>query len=238
MSNELTYLYETHLHTLPVSRCAHFSVREDLEFYKSLGYAGVFITNHFFDGNIGCDKTLPYEEKIEFYFSDYEEGVRIGKEIGLPVFFGVEMSYKGTDFLIYGLDKEWFLAHPETETLKKSKLLPLMMEAGALVIQAHPFREADYIDHIRLFPRCVHGVEVYNACRTEFENAMALQYADNYGLLHFAGADNHRGSGLMKFGGMQAPTPIVDEKDFVARVLKGEIVPFRFAREEQEKGDA
>ena len=41
------YRYETHLHTAPVSKCAHASVRENLEFYKSLGYAGVFITNHF-----------------------------------------------------------------------------------------------------------------------------------------------------------------------------------------------
>lgn len=238
MSNELTYLYETHLHTLPASRCAHVGVRENIEFYKSLGYEGVFITNHFLDGYFKPDDPRSYEEKLDVYFSDYEEGVRIGKEIGLSVFFGIEMTFKGTDFLVYGLDKEWFLAHPESETLEKSKLLPIMIESGALVIQAHPFREARYIDHIRLFPRVVHGVEVYNACRTDFENAMALQYADNYGLLHFAGSDNHRGSALMKFGGMQSPTPILDEKDFVARVLGGEIVPFRFAREEQEKGDA
>ncbi len=231
MSNDAVFLYETHLHTWPVSKCGRATVRETLEFYKSLNYAGVFITNHFIDGNIGCDRTLPYEEMMEFYFSDYEEGVRIGKEIGLEVFLGVEMSYKGTDFLIYGLDKAWFLAHPETQTLKKSKLLPLMIEAGALVIQAHPFREADYIDHIRLFPRSVHGVEIYNAGRTDFENAMAVQYAKDYNLLTFAGSDNHVGGKQMRFGGMQSPTSVVDERDFVTRVLGGEIVPFRFERE-------
>ena len=42
------YKYETHLHTSPVSVCARVEVRETLEFYKSLGYDGVFITNHFF----------------------------------------------------------------------------------------------------------------------------------------------------------------------------------------------
>ena len=46
------FKYETHLHTMPVSKCAHKSIRENLEFYKKAGYDGVFITNHFLDGNI------------------------------------------------------------------------------------------------------------------------------------------------------------------------------------------
>ena len=32
------YLYEMHLHTAPVSKCAKAGVRESLEYYKSLGY--------------------------------------------------------------------------------------------------------------------------------------------------------------------------------------------------------
>ena len=226
------FLYETHLHTLPVSKCARGSVRESLEFYKELDYAGVFITNHFVDGNINCDKSLPYDERIEFYFSDYEEGLRIGKEIGISVFFGIESSYKGTDFLIYGLDKKWFLEHPEVEDLKKTQMLTLMAEAGALIIQAHPFREASYIDHIRLFPRHVHGVEIYNACRTDFENDMAKAYAQSYGLLPFAGSDNHTAGKKMLLGGMQSKTPVIDEQDFVARVKSGDIQPFRRNLEE------
>jgi len=46
------YKYETHLHTSPVSRCASADVETTLEYYKSLGYDGVFITNHFLDGNL------------------------------------------------------------------------------------------------------------------------------------------------------------------------------------------
>ena len=220
------YQYETHLHTYPVSKCAKADVRTSLVFYKRLGYAGVFITNHFIDGNINIDPSLPYEERIRFYFSDYEEGVRIGEEIGFHVLCGIEMSYRGTDFLVYGLDKEWFLQHPEIEGVKKSKQLPYLMEHGALVIQAHPFREASYIDHIRLFPDCVQGVEIYNACRTEKENEMARLYAELYGLIPFAGSDNHKG-GKTKLGGMESETPILDETDFVRRVLNGEMKPFR-----------
>ena len=221
------YKYETHLHTFPVSKCGKVSVREALEFYKKLDYDGVFITNHFIDGNINADKGDSYESLIEFYFSDYEEGLHIGEEIGLRVFFGNEISYKGTDFLIYGLDKEWYLSHPEIVDMKKSALLPFMMESGALVIQAHPFREAGYIDHIRLFPRRVHGVEIYNACRTDFENAMAEHYAKAYSLIPFAGSDNHVGAARPFLGGMESDVPIHDELDFVGKVLSGEIRIFK-----------
>jgi hypothetical protein len=136
------------------------------------------------------------------------------------------MSNWGTDFLVYGLDKEWYLAHPEIYTMNKRELLQMIMAAGALVIQAHPFREAGYIDHIRLYPRCVHGVEIDNANRTAFENEMAKQYAANYGLLTFAGSDNHGEIEQVEFAGMQSETPVLDELDFVKKVLGGEMTAF------------
>ena len=51
------YLYETHLHTSPVSKCARASVREVVEYYKNAGYEGIFITNHFIDSNINIDRS-------------------------------------------------------------------------------------------------------------------------------------------------------------------------------------
>ena len=220
------YRYETHMHTLPVSRCARYSVRDNLEFYRSLGYDGIFITNHFLDGNINIDKALPYEEKVNFYFSDYEEALRLSKEIGIRVFLGVEISYRGTDFLIYGLDKKWFLAHPEIMDMKKSEELPFLASHGALVIQAHPYRQDRHIDHIRLFPHCIEGVETVNACRTELENRMADIYADAYGFVKTAGTDNHIGSRITHLAGMESDTPLTDEADFIRRIRNGEMEIF------------
>lgn len=220
------YKYETHLHTSPVSKCAKADVKDSLLFYKSIGYDGVFITNHFIDGNINIDKSRPYKEKIEFYFSDYEEGLIVGSKIGIKVFCGIEQSYKGTDFLIYGLDKEWFLKNPQIEQMTKRQQLELYKESGALVVQAHPYREAPYIDHIRLFPRSVHGVEVVNANRTDSENKMAEIYAENYNLLKFAGSDNHTGKAQHKLAGMCSDVPIIDEQDFVLRVKNGDMKIF------------
>ena len=225
------YKYETHLHTFPVSRCAKANVKESLEFYKELDYDGVFITNHFLDGNINIEKEKSYEEKIEFYFSDFEKGVEIGKTLGIKVFCGIEISYGGTDFLVYGLNKEWFLLHPEIMDMKKSDELKYMMDNGALIIQAHPFREASYINHIRLFPRHVHGVEIFNASRTELENKMASIYAQNYNLIEFAGSDNHSASMNKKLAGVCCEEPICDTEDFIKKVKENKMEIFTLISE-------
>ena len=221
------FKYETHLHTFPVSRCAKVSVSEALDFYKNAGYDGVFITNHFLDGNLNYDYSAPYRERINFYFSDYEEGLIYGRQIGLKVFSGVELSKGGTDFLVYGLDKDWFLAHPEIMDMKKSEELPYLAENGAAVIQAHPFREAGYIDHIRLYPRCIQGVEVINACRTDFENKMAAIYAESYNLKPFAGSDNHSGGAQTRLAGMQCENPINSEAEFVRAFFEDRLTVFK-----------
>ncbi len=226
------YRYETHLHTSPVSRCAKAGVREVLLFYAERGYDGVFITNHFLDGNIGGDRSRPYAEQIEFYFSDYEEALRLSGEIGIKVFLGVEMSYGGTDFLVYGLDKAWFLSHPEIMQMKMREKLAYLAEGGAYIVQAHPFREARYIDHIRLFPRSVHAVEILNAHnKAELANRMAELYAENYGLCKVAGSDNHFEEGQNQFAGVQTEYPLSCERDYIEAVERGDIKIFHIKPE-------
>ena len=222
------YKYETHLHTSPVSACATSTVREHLEYYKQKGFDGVFVTNHFIDGNIGFDRSKPYtyEEIIGFYFSDYERAKELEQEIGIKVFFGIETSLYGSDFLVYGLDKAWFLAHPEILEMKSAKLLDFYSSHGAFIVQAHPFREASYIEHISLYPRNVDGVEVLNASNSDFVNKLAKQYAKNYGLIEFAGSDNHK-VGTVRLAGMKCKEPIVDEKDFIKKAKEGMLKPFQ-----------
>lgn len=231
------YKYETHCHTAPVSKCGKASVEDTVYFYKQLGYDGIFLTNHFLDGNINLEvRSWPYREQVEFYFSDYEEAVKVGATAGIKVFPGVELSYRGTDFLIYGLEKDWYLAHPEIMEMQKTEELPFMAEAGAFVIQAHPYREAHYIDHIRLFPRSVHGVEVINSNMSWESNELSGSYADHYGLLKTAGSDNHWGSSAFErlrekgfrpeLAGMCSDNELNSVQDFIDAVRNGTMRSF------------
>lgn len=213
------YRYELHLHTFPVSKCGKKTVRENLEFYKSIGYDGVFITNHFIDANINISPDKSYEERINFYFSDYEEGKKIGEEIGIKVFVGVENALNGTHFLIFGLEKEWFLEHPEIEQMEMKEQLALFSQNGAFISHAHPFREDKWIDYIRLFPGSVDAVEVINAGRDDFTNRMAELYAQNYGKLRTAGTDNHYGGDIGRLAGIETDEPINSVEDMI-RLLK------------------
>ena len=228
------YRYETHLHTSPVSKCARATVRETLEFYKSQGYDGVFITNHFINGMIGKEEYGSYEELINFFFSDYEDAVDLSAEIGIKVFAGAEMSYSGNHFLVYGLDKAWYLSHPEAFDMKFSDMLKFMREEGAFVSHAHPFDERSFIDHIKLLPRCVDAVEVVNVGKTSFQNSMANLYADAYGLLKTAGSDNHSAGGRNNYAGIECSEPINSVSDFIAKLREGKISLFKFERESAE----
>lgn len=216
------YRYETHLHSAPVSKCGSYSVRDNMEFYKEIGYDGIFLTNHFLDANIGGDRSSPYEEQIEFFFTDIEEGMRLEEEIGIKFFWGVETSYLGTDFLVYGLSKEWYLSHPEIMTVTRKEMLTMMAEDGALIVQAHPFREASYIDHIRLYPYHVHAVEVDNCGNKDFQNEMALSYAKCYNLPCTAGSDNHISRYATRLAGVEFDTPLQNIEDFINRIKRGE----------------
>ena len=60
---------------------------------------------------------------------------------------------------------------------------------------------------------------------------MAKIYAKNYGLLEFAGSDNHCASEHKLLAGMCSKTPILDEQDFVERVKDGKMSVFKLSIE-------
>lgn len=230
------FKYETHLHTSPVSACARSTPEETVEFYKKIGYDGVFITNHFFDGNTKIDRNLPWEEMINQFFSDYERAFEHAEKIGgIKVFPGIEMGARGSHFLVYGLSKQWYIDNPCVLSMQNTDKFSFIAENGGFIVHAHPFREDNFIDHIRLYPRHVHGVEVINASRKEFENNMASHYADSYGLIHFGGSDNHSAQNAPRLAGVECETPVNDVEDFIAKAKEGKLRVFTLENKGEEE---
>jgi predicted metal-dependent phosphoesterase TrpH len=221
----IMYKYETHAHTSEISLCGKISAADLVRFYKQQGYKGIFITDHFITGNTTVPKDLPWKTRIDMYCKGFENAYAEGKRIGIDVFFGWEHSFQGTDFLTYGLDKEWLYEHPELEAADLNTYSDIVRASGGFVVHAHPFREAGYISMIRLLPRKVDAVETDNSCRTDFENFLANQYAENYGLLKFAGSDNHRGP-LPRLAGIQVAEPLKTETDPVDAIKSGKFEMF------------
>ncbi len=216
------YLYETHLHTSDGSLCGHISAVEQVRLYHALGYTGITVTDHFFsNGSCKVPSELSWEERVDHYYDPWKLASAEGEKLGMQVFFGIEHSYHGNDFLVYGLTRDWMVAHPNFHTLPLIDFLRLVRSAGAIVFHAHPYRRANYIDMIRLLPDEVDGVEVFNACRPDMDNELARIYADAYGLAHIAGSDNHRGK-QPRYGAVSSPRRFTDAMDMARAILAGE----------------
>ncbi len=196
------YRYETHMHTTEGSACGRSTAVEMVRAYKEAGYAGIFVTDHFFNGNCTVDRKLPWREKVELFCKGYENAKKEGEHIGLDVFFGFEYGVEGADFLVYNLDKQWLLEHPDVDRLEPRTAFRMMHEDGGFIVHAHPFRERDYINHIHLFPRDVDGVEVINGGQLlePWMNERANIYAMMYDLPKTAGSDAHNAATLAGCG--------------------------------------
>lgn len=224
------YLYETHMHTSEGSACAGSSGAQMAEAYAAAGYTGIIITDHFFYGNTAVDRSLPWNEWVERFCLGYEHAKATGEKLGLQVFFGWEAGYGGPEFLVYGLDKNWLLAHPQIRDATVEQQLALVHGDGGIVIQAHPYREASYIREICLYPDTVDGVEAINASHSspvrknphpEF-NERALSYGEEHDLPFTAGSDQHDTEMLL--GGMIFPERLEDIHDFTRAVMNREAI--------------
>lgn len=223
--DDYPYLYETHMHTSEASKCGLASGAEMVRAAKEAGYAGVIITDHNWGGNHCIDDRLPWKEWVKEFCKGYKNAKQEGDRIGLDVFLGYEAGYKGTEFLIYGVDEDWLSTHEEIRDATIEEQYSLIKAAGGMVIHAHPFREEWYIPEIRLFPEYVDGVEALNATHIKVHNhpefdERAINYAGRYGLPMTAGSDAH--GTTMHGGGVAFKRRIRSIKDYCNAVMSGE----------------
>jgi histidinol phosphatase-like PHP family hydrolase len=192
----MSYLYETHLHTVQVSACAVSRGADYLKGYQDQGYTGIFVTDHFYRGNTTVHPALPWDQWVHAFCRGYEETREAGEKAGIDVFFGWEETYQGDDYLIYGLDKSWLLEHPEARYWTRKEQFETVRAFGGCVVQAHPFRAAPYIRVIHLSTVLADAVEIANRGNSPAWDALAAKYARRLGLPVTAGTDLHSAQDL------------------------------------------
>ncbi len=223
------YLYETHLHTAESSRCAVCSGAEMAKACKEAGYTGIIVTDHNWHGNNCIHPSLSWREWIEEFCRGYEHAKEWGDTNGLDVFFGYEANYSGTEFLIYGVDKEWLIANPNIKEASIPRQYEMIHRAGGMVIQAHPFRKEAYIPKVCLYPEFSDGAEGINATHSNHLSTshnqcewdeMAIAYSLMHKLPMTAGSDVH--SALLFGGGVAFKRKLKSVKDYCHAILSGE----------------
>lgn len=225
---EYPYLYETHFHTNGSSACGKSSPEEMIEACKEYGYTGVIVTEHNWGGNTCIDRSLPWDEFVDAFVESYERAKKKGDEIGVQVFFGYEAGFNATEFLTYGIDKEYMKAHPELKTATVEEHYKIVHDGGGILVHAHPFRVEDYIPEIRLFPDFVDGVEGINVSHitplrvnhNDFTaDKKAIDYARKINKPMTCGSDIH--SVELFGGGIRTNRKLKDIHDFTEMILSG-----------------
>lgn len=231
---EKKYKYETHLHTQEASACARSSGADYVVPYIQAGYSGIFVTDHFWGGNTAVDRRLPWKKWVEDFCKGYDacyeaaqqENIKNntkGTKDEFKVFFGFEQTFQGDDYLVYGLSKDWLLAHPEVVSMTHRELFDAVNEQNGLMIQAHPFRYREYMMDMHQHPLEVHGVEVYNGGNKPIENQMAELYAQAFDFPVTSGSDIHGAAVVhskegMPIGGVSFDEPLNSLEDYVERI--------------------
>lgn len=211
------FKYEMHLHNCGCSACGKSTVQEMIDAAREKGYSGIVFTNHFYRGNTGVDRTLPWADFVGEYKKSYMEAKKYATRFDFDVLFGIEEKYTvGKEALIYGLSPEIIAATPEFAQMDISTMAKFVRKNGGIIVCAHPYRVRPYIpDPDRdPDPDCFDGVEVYNLHNTEEENGKALAFAKKYNLIQISGGDIHRCE-LFGGSGIAFKTRISNNKELI-----------------------
>ena len=192
----MAFLYETHIHTKEGSACGVSEGREYARKYLDLGYTGIIVTDHFFRGNCQANRSLPWKEWVHEFCKGYDAARNEGARLGLDVFFGWEETIGVNDYLIYGLNKEWLLEHPEVIDWSLQEQFETVRRNGGCVVHAHPCRYANNNKRISVSKKCVDGVEVANSGNNKISDALALTLAKELKVSATAGSDVHRAADI------------------------------------------
>ena len=218
------FKYEMHIHTKGCSKDGRSDVCEMIDKAVEEGYSGFVITNHFYRGNTGIDRDLPWHEFVGAYKNDYLTAKEYGDKIDFDVLFGVEEAYaKGKEVLIYGLSPDVIAAEPGFKQMDLKAMSDFVRKNGGIIACAHPFRVRPSIPDPDAEPdhTCLDAVEVYNSHNNAEENGKAMAFAEKYGLIKTSGGDVH-GTDRFDVVGIDSKIRIRDNKTLLAVLRSGD----------------
>ena len=230
----MSYKYKTelHCHTKHVSRCAGHDAEGIVEMYLEAGYTSIVITEHLAAGTFVNMQDKSLEEQMEHFVQGYRK-VKEAAKGRLNVLMGAEVNFAGTlstDYLIYGLEEEFYHRCPDVYTQNKYWTASLVRNNGGVFIQAHPFRTNCAVTEEFVLD----GIEVWNGHPFQKNhNRIAREFAKDYPNYILTSGGDHHDYNMYPDAGILTREPIVTEKQ-LAEVLRSrdfELICDRDARQ-------
>lgn len=205
-------LIDMHSHTSGISHCCQAKAAVILETAKNTGIDGLILTNHYQEAYL--DETGP-EGFAKRYVEEYFHTEKIAREMGMRIFFGVEVTAKqhnNTHVLLYGITPDFVLKNPDIYERSLEEMYRMVHAEGGLVVQAHPFRSNGKL----LDMNFLDGIEIN--CHplyddTHRDEMMAIAHEN--GLFTTCGGDYHADTPYRPVCGTYFPDDIKDEKGIV-----------------------
>lgn len=212
---------EMHLHTAEVSLCARKHADEMIKSYKTAGYSTVCVTDHFQPNTLDSYGDISWEEKMTLFLGGYYRALRAGEGLGINVILGAEFKLPESvnHYLVYGLTKEFLVAHPDIHLLSLEEFAELIHGEGMMIVQAHPYRDGACFPT----PEYIDAVEVCNTNpRHEDNGALTEALAKRTGLAVTGGSDAHRDEDV-GLGGIESESEIKSAEELKELVLSKKI---------------
>lgn len=181
-------LIDMHAHTSGISRCCRADAQTVLNTARENGIDGLVLCNHYQEYYVQNGDAMALAQS---YVQEYEHAKAAADAMGMPLFFGVEVTAKlhnNAHILLYGLQPDFVLRHPAVYEYPLEKMAALTHAEGGLAVQAHPFRNGGTLQDLSVLD----GVEVN--CHPLYEGTHCdelLDIAHQAGVMVTCGGDYH-----------------------------------------------
>ncbi len=216
------YKYEIHCHTAETSRCGKVPGAQAVEIFKSRGYDGIVITDHYSQHTFMGGEAFRAGRLHEKYLAGY----RAAKEAAgddFTVLLGMELRCfnSAIDYLVYGVTEEFVETAGNLLFKYARRFHRIARENGMLVIAPHPMR----MHPLMPAARYIDGCEIFNSKESDENNARALLWAEKHNLgIRTSGSDFHRTTHEF-FSGIMTEEKITTNEDLIRILRSGEFEP-------------
>lgn len=207
------WCYDLHVHTAEVSVCGHLTAHEVVRLSAAAGYAGLVITDHYYDGFFQKQAGKPWKDQVHAYLAGYSAALQAARGLDFSVLLGAEMRFGDdpSDYLVYGIDEEFLLSYPHAYRRDVGWLAAETSGSGIRIFQAHPFRRRKTIVTLE----SLHGLEVINGNpRHDSRNEEAWAVAAANDMAMISGSDVHQYEDIGR-GGICAAGPVRSNRELV-----------------------